>query len=202
MSKKILISVALGILCGYFVIMKHFEYETYSAIVGKIITVGLCFMLFFVGFGLGTEGDILGKIKRAGFKILVFPFAIMIGTLCGTAAAGFISGLSLRESLAVGAGFGWYSLAPLLLTKYSAQISALSFMHNVMREIIGILLMPLVAKHVGYIETTALAGAAAMDTCLPIVEHCTSSHIVIYSFVTGVTMSLSVPILVPLFAGI
>ena len=202
MSKKILISVALGILCGYFIIMKNFEYEAYSAVMEKVIVAGLCFMLFFVGFDLGTEGDILGKIKKAGFKILVFPFAIMLGTLCGTAFTGLVAGLTLREGLAVGSGFGWYTLAPLLLSQYSTEISALSFMHNVMREIIGILLMPFVAKYIGYIETTALAGAAAMDTCLPIVEHCTSSHIVIYSFVTGVTMSISVPILVPLFAGI
>ena len=202
MSKKILISVTLGILVGYFVINGNFEYEVYSAAVNKIIVVGLCIMLFFVGFDMGAEGNILENIKSAGVKILVFPFAAMLGTLIGTALTGIAAGLSLREGLAVGAGFGWYSLAPVLLMQYSSELSALSFLHNVMREMLGILFIPLVAKKVGYIETTALAGAAAMDTCLPIVERCTNGNIVIYSFITGVIMSTSVPILVPLFAGL
>ena len=45
----------------------------------------------------------------------------------------------------------------------------------------SILLIPFVAKKIGYIETTGMPGAAAMDVCLPIVEKSTRSDIAVYS---------------------
>jgi len=70
-----------------------------------------------------------------------------------------------------------------------------------MRELFSILLIPLVARRIGYIETTGMPGAAAMDVCLPIVEKSTRSDIAVYSFVSGVIMSTLVPIMVPLIIG-
>lgn len=66
-----------------------------------------------------------------------------------------------------------------------------------MREVSGIILIPIVAKKLGYIETVSLPGAAAMDTCLPIIEKATNSNTAIYSFISGVVISIAVPILVP-----
>lgn len=71
-----------------------------------------------------------------------------------------------------------------------------------MREMFGIILIPIVAKYIGFIEATSLPGAAAMDVCLPIVERATAPNITIYSFVSGVSLSIAVPILVPLIIGL
>ncbi|WP_297241959.1 LysO family transporter [uncultured Flavonifractor sp.] len=46
-------------------------------------------------------------------------------------------------------------------------------------------------------ECAALPGAAAMDTVLPVVVGATHERITIYSFTSGVVLSLAVPILVP-----
>ena len=82
-----------------------------------------------------------------------------------------------------------------------ATASAVSFLHNVLRELLAIILIPTIADHVGYAETVALPGAAAMDVCLPIVERATNSNVAVYSFVSGVVLSFAVPILVPLIVG-
>ena len=79
--------------------------------------------------------------------------------------------------------------------------SAVSFLHNVMRELLSIVFIPLIAKKIGYIETTGMPGAAAMDVCLPIVEKSTRSDIAVYSFVSGVVLSILVPVFVPLIIG-
>jgi uncharacterized membrane protein YbjE (DUF340 family) len=71
-----------------------------------------------------------------------------------------------------------------------------------MREMLGIMLIPIVAKYIGFIESTALPGGGAMDVCLPIVERATAPNIVIYSFVIGLSLSVAVPILVPLIIGL
>ena len=46
-----------------------------------------------------------------------------------------------------------------------------------------------------------MPGAAAMDVCLPIVEKATRSDIAVYSFVSGVILSILVPVLVPVIIG-
>ena len=152
---------------------------------------------------IGREGTVVENFKKAGWRILIFPFVIIFGTLIGSLAGALIlPSLGIRDALAIGSGFGWYTLAPVMLSKYSTYVSALSFMHNVMRELFGILLIPIVAKKIGYIETVALPGAAAMDVCLPIVEKATRGDIAVYSFLSGVVLSIAVPVLVGFIAGV
>lgn len=198
MTRVILISVVCGMLAGYFVLPGWF-----IDISGDLLVAGLCVLLFFVGVDIGREGTVADHFKKAGWRVLVFPFAIIAGTFAGSLVAALIlPSLGFRDALAVGSGFGWYTLAPVMLAEYSTYVSAVSFLHNVMRELFGILLIPLVAKRVGYIETVSLPGAAAMDVCLPIVEKATRGDIAVYSFISGAVLSIAVPVLVGLIAGV
>lgn len=198
MTKAIVISVVCGMLAGYFVLPGWF-----IAISGNLLVAGLCVLLFLVGLDLGMEGTVVKNFKKAGWRVLTFPFAIMIGTYAGSLVAGLVlPAIGIRDALAIGSGFGWYSLAPVMLADYSTSVSAISFMHNVMRELFGILLIPIVAKKVGYIETISLPGSASMDVCLPIVEKATCADIAVYSFISGIVLSLAVPITVGLIAGV
>ncbi len=197
MTKGILISVVLGVLAGGWILP-----EDFLEVSGNLLIVGLCLLLFFVGVDLGREGTVVSSFKKVGPRVLVFPFAIVMGTLLAAFIVSLFLPITARESMAVSAGFGWYTLAPIILAEYSTEISALSFMYNVMRELLGIILIPVVAKYVGFVECTSLPGAAAMDVCLPIVEKATAPNITIYSFITGVVLSISVPIMVPLMIGL
>ena len=204
MTVLIVIAVAVGMLIGYFVIRSAFEgnMESFENMAGLGIKIGLCLLLVFVGIDLGLDGTVVENFKRVGIRILAFPAVVVIGTLVGAGISGMLMGLSLKESLAVGAGFGWYTLAPgIIMEAGYITASAVSFLHNVMRELLSILFIPLVAQKIGYIETTGMPGAAAMDVCLPIVEKSTRSDIAVYSFVSGVILSILVPVLVPVIIG-
>ena len=204
MTVLIIIAVIVGMIIGYFVIRDIFagRMEEFDSAAGIGIKVGLCLLLVFVGLDLGLDGTVVSNFKRVGFRILAVPAATIIGTLIGAAAAMPFIGMSLRECLAVGSGFGWYTLAPgIIMEAGYLTASAVSFLHNVMRELLAIVFIPLVAKKIGYLETTAMPGAAAMDVCLPIVEKATRSEIAVYSFVSGVILSILVPVLVPIIIG-
>lgn len=204
MTLLIIIAVTAGMLLGYFLIREVFagRMEEFEAAAGLGIKLGLCLLLIFVGLDLGLDGTVIANFRRVGLRILAFPAAVIIGTLIGALAVCPLLALSLRECLAVGCGFGWYTLAPgIIMEAGHLTASAVSFLHNVMRELFSIILIPLVAKKIGYIETTGMPGAAAMDVCLPIVEKSTRSDIAVYSFVSGVIMSILVPVLVPLMIG-
>lgn len=193
----IFVPVTAGIVSGLLFIPEWFIEAS-----GTMIIVGLSVLLFFVGVDLGTEGTIVQNFKAAGWRVILFPFIMILGTYLGAVCAGLIIGVSAKDALCIASGFGWYTLAPAMLAEYSIEISAISFMHNVMRELIGLLLLPIVAKKIGHIEATALVGAGSMDVCLPIIVKTTSGNMAVYAFITGVVLSISVPVMVSFMMGL
>ena len=201
MTLLIVGGVVAGILAGYFVCGMIFTNEAaFEAGLSLAITIGLCVLLIFVGLDLGIEGQVINNFKNAGLRILALPVAVALGTMAGAVICSVLLPVSMGESLAIGCGFGWYSLgAGILMDAGYMTAGAISFMHNVMREVFSIILVPIVARYVGYVEAIALPGAPGMDVCLPIVERSTSGTVAVYSFISGLALSLSVAFLVPLF---
>lgn len=197
LTKWIVAAVALGMLAGYFIIP-----DSVVAYCGSVIDFGLYLLLFLVGMDMGKQGTMLSDIKAAGFKVLLVPAAVAAGSLLAAAAVGLALPLGVKDSVAACAGFGWYSLAPTLLAPYSLSVSAVAFLSNVMREVFSIIAIPFVAKYIGYVECASLPGAAAMDTVLPVVVGATHERVAIYSFTSGVILSLAVPVLVPAIVAI
>ena len=78
----------------------------------------------------------------------------------------------------------------------------MAFLSNVFREIIAIVSIPFIAKHIGYLETIAAGAAISMDTGLPVITKNTNSEAVVVAFISGAILSLSVTVLVPLFIGL
>ena len=195
--------VAIGMAVGYFLIYK--KYSVQDAFLEKsdpAITVLLIILLAFVGFSLGLDGSVFGNITKAGARVFLFPLAIVAGTIVGGVIYGLISSLSIREGVAVAAGFGWYTYAPNIIAQAGYPVaSAISFLHNVIREVVGIIGIPFFATKIGYIEATAVPGIAAMDVCMPIIEKYARKDTVVYGFATGLLMCILVPLIVPLAIG-
>lgn len=197
--------VAAGILAGYFFLYRYlgekpwFDLEQADRTVGMVIKIGLCILLFFIGLDLGTDGTAPDNFKKVGLRIFLMPAAVIAGTFAGGALISLALPLTFRECMMIGAGFGWYTLAPGIIMENGYLVAgAVSFMHNVMRELFSIILIPLVAQKIGFVETIGLAGSPDMDVCLPIVERATNGKTAVYSFVTGAVLSMLVPVLVPL----
>ena len=164
--------------------------------------VGLSLLLFLVGLDIGKQEGLVDSIRRSGAAIVMVPVMAAVGTLAGSAAMGLVFGLEPTEGAAIGAGFGWYSLAPSIIASYSTELSAMSFLSNVFRELGTVILIPVVARRIGYFEAVSMGGAAAMDVLLPVVERATEGRIAIYSFVSGMMLSIAVPVLVPVLIAI
>lgn len=196
MTKRILAAVALGMVAGIFLP------DGFSTFNGYIMDLGLCALLFFVGIDLGRSEDIVPKIKRLGLKILLVPLAIALGSITGGVLAGLLLGYAWHEGAAVASGLAWYSLAPILIAPYSSELSAVAFLSNVIREVVAVIMIPFVARKIGYFEVVAPTAAAGMDTLLPIVSKETDSTTAIVCFVSGVVLSFSVPFLVSFFIAL
>lgn len=204
MTLLILSFVAAGMVFGYFAVPKLIgqNRDGFESLCGDLMVVGICILLGIIGFTMGLTGEIVHHLKHVGPKVIIVPLMAVLGSLAGGAFYGTVSSLTIKEGIAVSAGFGWYTLAPSLIAEAGHTVAgAVSFMHNVIREVLGIIGIPMFARYFGYLEAAAVPGVAAMDVCLPIVEKSTRQETVVYSFVTGFFMCLTVPVIVPLMVS-
>ena len=176
----IVFTVAAGILAGRFLLP-----DAAVAHCGTVIRWGLYLLLFLVGLDMGRQGSLIRDIRAAGLRVLLVPLAVMAGTFAVTALVGLFLPLGPKDCVAAAAGFG------------SLTVSATAFLSNIMHELFSIVAVPIVAQKLGYIEAVALPGATAMDTLLPVVVSATADRMAIYSFASGLILSLAVPVLVP-----
>lgn len=197
MIYTIIICLLSGIAIGYF------SGVPLNGVSNYILTIGLFILLFSVGTDIGSDKEIINNIKANGLKLFIIPSGTIIGTIMGSLVAGIVLNMSLKESLAVGAGFGWYSLSGVLITQvYSVELGAMAFISNVVREIIALLSIPFVSRYIGQMEAIGVAGATAMDTSLPVIVKYGTSDMVIYSFLSGVILTLLVPVLIPVILNL
>ena len=207
-STIILLSVVvIGMIIGAFLLVPRGQgfLEWFDGSSNMAMIILLCILMALVGMDMAMSGDVIRNIRNAGYRVLLFPVASMIGTMVLGICACLILGFTLRESAAIPIGFGWYSYAPIVIASAGEQYivaSAVSFMHNVIREVTGIILIPVAAKKFGYLEAASIPGIAAMDVCIPIVSRSCRSDTVIYSFAIGVIMCVVTSVGVPLIMGV
>ena len=102
---------------------------------------------------------------------MMLPVMTILGTLAGCAAASLILGhRQLSDCLAIGSGFGYYSLSSIFITQYrGAELGTIALLANIFREILTLLCAPLLAKYFGKLAPISVGGATTMDTTLPII---------------------------------
>jgi uncharacterized membrane protein YbjE (DUF340 family) len=166
-----------------------------------LIMAMLCLLLFVIGLDMSQNRSVVAQAKKLGWKMLLLPFFIAAGSILGALFISFFIGMDPRYAMAIGAGFGWYSLSGIMLTGLvGAQVGTMALLSNVFREMLSIIIMPLVVRLFGRLVAIAPGGATTMDTTLPVVVRYAGSEMSVISFVSGFTLSMLVIVLVPFFA--
>lgn len=157
-------------------------------------------LLFLVGLGIGSDTKALSAILRLHFKTLLIPAAVVVGSLVGAGLMGAaLWDMSWRQGMAVGAGFGYYSLSSVLISQIEpGGLGVVALMSNILREVLTLISAPLLVKWFGQVSPVVSGGATAMDTTLPIISRYTSPEMAMTAVVSGVILSMLVPILIPL----
>ena len=153
----------------------------------------LIVLLFVMGLVFGLDKESVSKIRRTGLKILAIPLAVAVGSIAGGAVGGLVLGLDAVKTMAVTAGYGWYTLAgPLVGQFFGAQWGALGFVVNFLRELLTIVTISVTARIDKY-APIALGGATTMDTTLPVIVRYCGSDSLIAAFSSGFTLSIIAP---------
>lgn len=190
---SVAVSLVGGLLFGYLFLDTGVK-NTLDLILMSALDV----MIFIAGIEIGSNRGILKRIcnVHSALLALAVPLAVACGSICGALLLGHIAGLSAYDSLLVGGGLGWYSFSSVVISAmYSTEIGTVAFLANMMREISGFFLIPLLVR-VHKFLALAPSGAATMDSGLPVVIKYTNLHVGIYSFINGLVLTLIVPVLI------
>ncbi|OEF86751.1 lysine exporter LysO family protein [Vibrio splendidus] len=158
-------------------------------------------LLFFIGIQLRNSGLTLRQIllNKHG---MVIAITIIITSMLGGIIAAYILDIPLFKALAMSSGFGWYSLAGILMgDAFGPVYGGASFMLELLRELVALVLIPVLIRSypctsIGY------AGATAMDFTLPVIQTTGGVRCVPIAIVSGFILSLLVPILMLFFVSL
>lgn len=188
----IIFAVILGIITGHLFIS-----PTRLELINHLSSYLLIALLFSVGIDLGSSKETFKNIASKGKRLFVLTAMVIAGTFFGGSLAGFLTNIQLNASLAISAGFGWYSLAPVILNDIAnSEIAAIAFLTNIFRELFAVILIPILARYLNYLTALAPGGATSMDTTLPIISNATDENYSVIAFLHGAILSFSVPFLV------
>ena len=158
----------------------------------------LWLLVFTVGMGLGGAIEVFLLLRRMQGKLLMVPLLIVGGTATGAVAAGLIvPQVGVLQALLVGSGFGYYSLSSIMIGEAGhPALASIALLANIFRELLGILTAQLLARYVSRLAPVGVAGATAMDTCLPVISRFSGEQFVVVAVFSGMLLSLWVPFVV------
>jgi uncharacterized membrane protein YbjE (DUF340 family) len=97
----------------------------------------------------------------------------------------------------VGAGFGYYSLASVLIAHIGGKtLGVIALLANMAREFITLIGTPLLARYFGRLAPIASGGATCMDTTLPVITRFVGTEYAVISVVNGVVLTALAPLLI------
>lgn len=189
---------ALGIVAGLLSIVPQ------SFVESDLSYYALCALMFCVGIGIGSDSGILSSFRKVNPRLMLLPLMTIFGTLAGTAAAALLlPHRHLFDCMAIGSGFGYYSLSSIFITEYrGAELGTIALLANIMREILTLLCAPLFARWFGKLAPITMGGATTMDTTLPIITRASGQDFVVVSIFHGFCVDFSVPFLVTFFCSL
>jgi uncharacterized membrane protein YbjE (DUF340 family) len=163
------------------------------------VAVVLLALIFFVGVGVGANVKVWCVVKEMHLRILLVPLTVAVGTTAGVAAVSvLIREITFLQSLAVGWGFGYYSLSSVLITRaWGDMLGMTALIANLIREIVTLLFAPFLVRLLGRLAPIAAGGATSMDTTLPIISRVSGKEYAVISVFSGMVLTVLVPVLIP-----
>lgn len=190
MTHKVGAALVLGVVLGYFSLGLGDK-----GWLDTTMLSALTVMVFLAGIDIGANRHLLVKIckLRNIALVLTLPLGVAAGTMLAGWLVGPLVGLSHYDALLAASCMGWYSLGSVMVnTMYNTTAGTITFLTNMLRETLAILLMPFFVRW-DRLTAMSLAGAATMDSNLPIVISNTNLHIGMVGFVSGLTLTLLIP---------
>lgn len=160
----------------------------------------LYLLMFLVGINLGSDPNSLKALKGLRLSILLVPIITIIGTTLGVSVVYiFLKSIEFKDILAIGYGFGYYSLSSIFITELRGEeLGVIALLANIIREVVTLLFAPFISSYFGRVAPIVSGGATSMDTTLPIISKVSGKEYAIVALAHGILLTILVPFLVTL----
>ena len=197
-SLIILSFFAIGVLLG---IYRFFPHEILNYNISFYV---LCMLMFSVGISIGNDPSSFQQFRTLNPRLIFLPLMTILGTWLGVLAVSFfLKSRTLSECLAVGSGFGYYSLSSILITQCKGvELGTIALLSNIMREVMTLLFAPWMVRYFGKLAPICAGGATTMDTTFPIIVRTSGKDYAIVSIYQGFIMDFTVPFFVTFFCSL
>ncbi len=192
-SVKLIGYVVLGFIVAQWLPLSTSLLETVSQYL-------LMALLLIIGIELRNSGIGLKQIllNRTGLLIAI---TVAVTSWVGGIIAAFLLSIPVNQGLAMASGFGWYTLAGILIGDiYGPVYGGVAFINELVRELVALILIPLLITN-RPVPAIGVAGATAMDFTLPVIQMNGGVRLVPIAIVSGFILSLFVPIFILFFSS-
>lgn len=169
-------------------------------------------LMLLVGMSLGSDRQLKQILRSLRPRMVLLPVGTAVGSLLGAAAAGFLlKQWGWADYLAVGSGFGYYSLSSILITQLkeaslgaaaAAQLGTVALLSNMIREMFTLLFTPMLVKYFGRLAPICAGGVTSMDATLPVIAKYCGKDLVFLAVFHGMVLDISVPFFVSFFCSL
>lgn len=186
--------VVLGFFIGFFV-------DVQKTLIDNLGEWALMLLLALIGIQLRNSGIALREILLNKAGIIVALIVIVTSWMAGVLVSVLID-MPINHALAITSGFGWYSLSGILISDgISPVFGGVAFIADLARELIAILLIPLLIKKYTH-SGIGIGGATSMDFTLPIIQKSGGSEVVPMAIISGFILTLISPIFILIFINL
>lgn len=179
--------------------------------VGLLSHIALGLLVFQVGLGLGARPDFRTIASSVNIRTLLLPVSTILGTVIFTFLASYLISYSAKDTLAIGCGFGYYSLSSMLIVSLKSasagveaatEMATLSLLVNMIREVAALVLCRGIAARGKTSSAISLAGINSMDVCLPMIcQKPSQENVMLSAIIHGIFLEFSVPVLLGFFCS-
>ncbi|OOE50245.1 hypothetical protein BZG11_09710 [Salinivibrio kushneri] len=190
-SGKLIAAVAVGLVVG--LLLNHDLSWVDTASEGILLL-----LLLLIGIQLRNSGMTLKQIILNKSGLMIAALVVATSLPGGLLAAWWLD-IPYHHGLAMASGFGWYSLAGILMGDGLGPVyGGASFILELARELMAIMIIPILIRRYP-LTAIGYGGATAMDFTLPIIQSSGGIRCVPIAIVSGFILSLLVPVLMLFF---
>ncbi|WP_150466302.1 lysine exporter LysO family protein [Francisella sp. SYW-9] len=185
---------------------KYLIYLVIGYVIGEIISINITKFIdnivFVMLLGLMLIIGILLKLEKISLKdifknktALIIVTIIVLTSIASALIISLFTGISIKKSIMICSGLGWYSLSVVLNTNFLGEYyGMITFMIDFLREIFVIALIPLLRRILS-VELIGYAANTAMDFCLPVIKDNYGTKAVPLAISIGLIFTIITPIL-------
>ena len=186
------------------VMLSRFGLVTMHPDANNIGYLALASLMTAVGLSIGSDPNTMKRFATINRRLALLPLLTIAGSLAGSAIVSLVlPHRTLSDCMAVGSGMAYYSLSSIFITEYrGAELGTVALLSNIAREIIALLMAPLLVRWFGRLAAIAAGGATTMDTTLPVITRVSGKEMVVVSIFHGFITDFSVPFLVTFWCSL